>query len=124
MVENDDTASPQGRARSALLAERDRVRAILSDLGPSFDDVVAAAKDSNLDDEHDPEGSTIAAERSLLSSLARDADQQLAAIDTALARLDAGTYVTCETCGGEIAPERLEARPTATQCIRCASGRR
>jgi DnaK suppressor protein len=39
----------------------------------------------------------------------------------ALARLDAGTYGTCETCGKPVAPERLEAMPWATQCIACKS---
>jgi len=40
-------------------------------------------------------------------------------IVTALARIDAGTYGSCERCGGAIAPERLEALPTATLCVPC-----
>ena len=35
----------------------------------------------------------------------------------ALSRLDEGSYGTCEVCGRDIAPERLEARPWATRCI-------
>lgn len=50
----------------------------------------------------------------------RDRDQQhLAAIDDALARLDAGTYGTCTSCGKPVAPERLEALPSAALCIDC-----
>ncbi len=41
-------------------------------------------------------------------------------IDAAIARLDDGTYGSCETCHHPIAPERLEAIPHARRCIRCA----
>lgn len=49
------------------------------------------------------------------------ASQQLALVDAALERLDAGTFGTCLRCGGPIAPERLEALPWAAHCIRCQS---
>lgn len=38
----------------------------------------------------------------------------------ALARIEAGGYGLCATCGAEIDPRRLEAMPTATRCIACA----
>jgi len=44
-------------------------------------------------------------------------EQQLAAVDAALARLDDGTYGTCVRCGRPIAPERLDALPWAAYCI-------
>jgi DnaK suppressor protein len=44
-------------------------------------------------------------------------------IDEAIARLDDGTYGVCEECGGEIAPERLEALPYSRLCIQCAKQR-
>ncbi|MDQ3916706.1 MAG: TraR/DksA family transcriptional regulator [Actinomycetota bacterium] len=37
----------------------------------------------------------------------------------ALARIDAGTFGTCERCGNAIPEERLEAIPTATLCVAC-----
>jgi DnaK suppressor protein len=43
----------------------------------------------------------------------------LASIDSALARLDEGTYGRCERCGRPISEERLEALPYATRCIEC-----
>jgi len=46
-------------------------------------------------------------------------EQQLAAVDAALARLDAGTFGICIRCGLPIAPERLEALPWAAHCIEC-----
>jgi len=47
------------------------------------------------------------------------ADQQLALVDAALARLDEGTFGTCVRCGQPIAAERLEALPWAPRCIDC-----
>ena len=50
----------------------------------------------------------------------RDRNQQhLELVDAALARLDAGTYGACASCGRPIAPERLEAIPWAAHCIDC-----
>jgi RNA polymerase-binding protein DksA len=46
-------------------------------------------------------------------------EQQLQAVDAALARYDVGTYGTCGRCGRPIAPERLEALPWAAHCIDC-----
>ena len=61
--------------------------------------IVEASQDSNADDEHDPEGSTIAFERSQVGALVEDARHQLAEVDAAWARLADGTYGTCEACG-------------------------
>ncbi|MGD8378164.1 MAG: RNA polymerase-binding protein DksA [Gammaproteobacteria bacterium] len=50
----------------------------------------------------------------------RDRERKLIKkIDEALGRLDDGEYGFCDTCGVEIGIRRLEARPTATQCIDC-----
>ena len=109
-------------ARTRLEAERARTVQRLAALTDDFDSIVAASRDTNADDEHDPEGATIAFERSQVSTLARDAQHHLAEIDAAFARLDAGTYGICERCGEPIGAGRLEARPVARTCIRCAAG--
>ena len=50
----------------------------------------------------------------------RDRERKLIRkIDTSIAEIDSGDYGFCETCGVEIGVRRLEARPTATQCIDC-----
>jgi len=41
-------------------------------------------------------------------------------IRLALTRIENGTYGTCANCGNDISRERLEARPIATRCIKCA----
>jgi DnaK suppressor protein len=50
----------------------------------------------------------------------RDRERKLIKkIDETIARIDAGEYGYCESCGIEIGLKRLEARPTATLCIDC-----
>ena len=43
----------------------------------------------------------------------------LVQIESALKRIESGTFGTCQTCGKPIAPERLEAIPWATDCVEC-----
>ena len=84
--------------------------------------MVAASLDTNADDEHDPEGATIAFERSQIGALVRQVRHHLAEIDAALERVGAGTYGVCERCGAAIGEARLDALPAARTCITCASG--
>ena len=79
--------------------------------------MVAASRDTNADDEHDPEGATIAFERSQLGALVRPALVHLAEIVAAAGRLDDGTYGTCEADGKAIPEERLEALPATRLCL-------
>jgi DnaK suppressor protein len=109
-----------GDPRARLEAERRRTTRRLAVLRGDFDEVVAASRDTNADDEHDPEGATIAFERSQLDTLVRQAERSLAETDAALARLDAGTYGRCEVCGQDIPAGRLEVRPAARTCVGCA----
>jgi RNA polymerase-binding protein DksA len=111
------------QARALLEDERREALRRLSRLTDDFDAVVAATRDSNVDDEHDPEGATIAFERSQVGALIRQARRHLAEIDAAVERLDAGTYGTCVRCGQPIGEARLAARPVAVTCIRCATAR-
>jgi DnaK suppressor protein len=109
------------RPRERLADERARTTERLGRLQKEHAGFVAASKDSNADDEHDPEGTTIAFERSQIATLLREGQQRLLDIDAALARLDAGTYGTCEGCGSPIPVGRLEARPTTRHCVGCAA---
>lgn len=110
------------RRHAALLeAERHTTSERLAALRLGFEGVVAASDGSNADDEHDPEGATIAYERSQLAALIEQAEQHLTDIDAAQERVAAGTYGVCAVCGEPIPEERLEARPTATTCVAHAS---
>lgn len=105
----------------ALAEERRATLVRLADLSGDFEGIVAASADSNGDDEHDPEGTTIAYERSQVGTLIEQAREHLSEIDAAEERLAAGSFGICEGCGEPIAPGRLEARPVARTCIDCAS---
>ncbi len=103
-----------------LTAERAVVVRRLAGLRGDFSGMVEASRDSNADDEHDPEGHTIAFERSQLDTLVRQAEARLAEVDAALERFAAGTYGVCTVCGRPIPAERLDARPAAATCVGCA----
>ena len=95
----------------------------LASLTGHFHEIVEASANSNADDEHDPEGATIAFERSQVDALARETRQGVADVASALERLDAGSYGICEGCGQPIAVERLRVRPAARTCVACAARR-
>lgn len=107
-----------------LRAARADVRDQLDALQDTFGDIVAATASVATDDEHDPEGATIAFERAQVDALRARARQHLEDIDWALGRLADGHYGECTDCGQPIAEARLEARPAARTCIRCAERRR
>jgi DnaK suppressor protein len=104
-----------------LESERELTVQRLTALTEDFAGVVAASRDTNADDEHDPEGATIAFERSQVDALVRQARAHLEEIDAALMRVSQSTYGTCERCGEPIPPARLEARPTARTCVTCVT---
>lgn len=110
--------------RDALHALHEQTLRTILEIARDFQAVVHASADTNADDEHDPEGSTIAFERAQLAASLESARHTLAEIDSALDRVAAGTYGRCEVCGTAIGHERLEARPAARLCLGCASTRR
>jgi DnaK suppressor protein len=110
-------------AREVLLAERaDALRRVAA-LEREFTGIAEAAGSAGTDDEHDPEGATLAFERQHAAALAEQARERLAAIDAALDRVRTGRYGVCDRCGQPIGDDRLAARPAALTCIRCAERR-
>jgi RNA polymerase-binding protein DksA len=103
-----------------LAADRLNTTERVAALSRDFDRLVASTETTATDDEHDPEGQTIAFERSQLTALLDQARQHLDDVDRALEQLRNGTYGVCQRCGEPIGADRLEARPVATTCIRCA----
>jgi RNA polymerase-binding protein DksA len=82
--------------------------------------VTSASASADVDDEHDPEGATLAFERQQVAALLDQARRTATAARRALERLDHGDYGMCQTCGGPIGVARLQARPASTTCIDCA----
>lgn len=98
--------------RASLVAERDALRAEL-------DELEGLKYDANFAD-----SSQVTAERGEAETLAGTLRDTLDEVEKALAKLDAGTYGVCESCGKPIAAARLEAMPAAKLCMDCASKRR
>ncbi|MFE4453922.1 TraR/DksA family transcriptional regulator [Streptomyces sp. NPDC056796] len=121
-----DAFIPEGRDvpadRERLAAERRGTEARIAALHRDFDAIVAANALVAVDDEHDPEGASTAFERAHVASLLARARDHLDEVDRALERLERGGYGRCERCGEPIPPGRLEVRPAATTCVRCAAG--
>src|ERR1700694_1663556 len=92
--------------RTALETERDGLRVQLSELG--FGSITGEHYDPNFAD-----SSQVTAERGEAEALANKLKETLDEVESALTKLDAGTYGTCESCGEPIPEARLEAMPTA-----------
>jgi len=118
-------SGPDG-PRLRLNTEREAALRQIAQLEREFTAIAASAAEGSAggDDEHDPEGATVAFERQHVAALLAQARRSLAAIDSALSKVDAGEYGTCEVCGEPIGAERLAARPAALLCVRCAAGQR
>lgn len=109
----------RARLQAALADNAAQLRSLIA----QRDEIVAASQDSNADDEHDPEGATIAFERQQVAALVEQLERSRADIERALAQCGTGAYGRCERCGEPISAARLDARPTARTCISCASRR-
>jgi DnaK suppressor protein len=107
------------RFRTELLEERGRVEAAIASLREShpgsLDDEVEEISAGT--DNHVGDTATATLGREIDYTLGENSERVLSEINAALKRIEAGTYGRCTACGGEIAPERLEAYPWASLCI-------
>jgi DnaK suppressor protein len=104
-------------ARTALVEERAKLVHQLHELG--------ATESGDLrPDLEFGDGGAATAERTEVLGVVEAFKEQLEGVDRALAKIAAGTYGICDSCGREIAPARLEARPASVLCVECKSRRR
>jgi DnaK suppressor protein len=103
--------------RQVLEARRDVLRAAIEEITRVPVDPVAPVSFGK----RVGEGTTEAVDRLTKVGTARELDASLADVERALAKLDDGTYGTCDVCGEPIAPARLDARPWSVLCVRCAT---
>jgi DnaK suppressor protein len=106
------SAIDQDATRATLLSERAR---LLDDLG----EAIVAPGQMTYGSQAAAASQVFEQQREL--ALRDRTTQHLALVDAALARLDDGTFGTCQRCGRDIAPARLEALPWAAHCIDCQS---
>ena len=109
--------------RKELLARRE---AYLADVARSTATALELTEDGANQDSADEdgfgEGDTLNVERDRLLVVASEAKERVAEIDAALARVEAGTYGVCGSCGKPIAKARLEVVPEAALCVNCKTG--
>ncbi|MDQ3351372.1 MAG: TraR/DksA C4-type zinc finger protein [Actinomycetota bacterium] len=115
------TPEESARVVDAVRSEQRRAAAQVESLERTVTAIVESSQLTATDDEHDPEGATIAYERAQAISLLQQARLDLARLGEAQALLESGEPIRCEVCGREIDIERLLALPTTTTCIHCAS---
>ncbi len=108
-------------ARSGLLAEREKLVRQLGELGATESGDLRSDLDFG---EGFADAAAITAERTEVLGLVDTLKGRLAAVDAALAHVEAGTYGTCERCNEQIPTARLEARPESVLCVECKSRRR
>jgi DnaK suppressor protein len=104
---------------ATLERERDVLRADLAELKAAPRDPMAAVSFGK----RVGEGTSQAVERITQVDAAKKLDAKLKAVERALAKVDEGTYGTCDVCGGPIGQERLEAIPWAVRCVEDARTR-
>jgi DnaK suppressor protein len=80
-------------------------------------DLIRDSGDGAGDDQADAGSKTFEREHEM--SLAANARDMLDQVQHALARIDAGTYGVCESCGRAVGKLRLQAFPRATLCLSC-----
>jgi DnaK suppressor protein len=111
------TIAELGLVREELTTELERIRLQVETLQTSIADVLRDSGDGAGDDTADT-GSK-AFEREQEMTLLANTRESLFQTEHALARIVAGTYGACESCGQAIGKLRLQAFPRATQCVSC-----
>lgn len=101
-------------ARERLDEELKTIESELTEMGFAQDGTVDVTFDEGFAD-----AAQTTSERAKVISLADGLKQRLEEVRSALHRLEKGTYGICEMCGDKISPERMEAIPSASQCVAC-----
>lgn len=105
-------------ARERIGERRREITARLADVERRLDEV-RVARAEWTDEEHDPEGFALTFEWQQAEGVRTDHHAELAALEAAEARVDAGTYGVCEICGEPIPDAQLALRPARTACVAC-----
>ena len=105
--------------RKTLFSERERLTADLAELERSGQEALSDMSGENNYRDHMADQGTATFNKELDMSLEENVRDLLEQVDEALARIDAGEYGLCTSCGKPISAERLKAMPAAGKCISC-----
>ncbi len=114
------TTRQMAKLRARLVLDLEDTRDLISQLGLDLESMRASRQDVATDDEHDPEGPTLAFERSQANAVLDDARVHFASIEEALLLVDGEEFGICLGCGERIPFARLDARPYTRYCVECA----
>ena len=114
------------QARQLIVSERERLEGLVREReaeGIGTESETESISELSSLDQHQGDIGTETFEREKDFSLLEQLEAEIEDLDTALRKVDDGTYGTCEICGREITPERLEAVPGTRTCIDHAGAR-
>lgn len=114
------TPTQRAELERRIALERQRTAERIAAHERDFADIVTSSAEAVRDDEHDPEGPTIAYQRAQVAALLAAAREQLAELHHAAQRLHEPDAGSCARCGQPIGYDRLLARPSTTSCVECA----
>lgn len=103
-------------ARERLEKEKVRISALIGNMAEDNDEGVGSDELATVD-QHPADAGSETFEREKDMAILSNLEEQIVEIEKALARVDEGTYGTCEACGKPIGDERLEVIPTARYCV-------
>jgi DnaK suppressor protein len=101
--------------RRVLEEEREQLRARLAEMTAAPRDPMGSVSFGK----RVGEGTAQAVERLNQVGTAKQLSAILEDVERAVEKLSEGTYGVCDSCGTEIPPERLEARPWSVLCVDC-----
>jgi RNA polymerase-binding protein DksA len=111
------TAEEVAEVEADLRAEVERLRSDVDSAETALADLLRDASDGAGDDQADAGSKNFEREHEM--SIAANARDMLVQSERALARIAAGTYGVCESCGESIGKARLQVFPRATLCMSC-----
>jgi DnaK suppressor protein len=117
MKKTDRTDATFNLLRARLESERKRLTEEMEQLKTSMRPADERREGSPFGKREEEATESYELERRL--TLEKSIREQLASVEHALQKFEAGTYGLCDNCGKPIAPERLEALPQATLCLDC-----
>ena len=111
------TAEEIAEVEADLRAEVDRLRADVASADQALGDLLREAGTGAGDDQADTSSKNFEREHEM--SIVNNARDMLSQSERALARIAAGTYGVCESCGEGVGKARLQVFPRATLCRDC-----
>ena len=107
----------QTAARERLNEEKNRLHALIGNLAENGEGEPAGGDELATVDQHPADAGSETFEREKDMAILSNLEEQITEVESALKRLEDGSYGTCEACGKPIGDERLDVVPTARYCV-------